>query len=280
MTNFLSRAEVENGYLRIDLSNYLEFVEFCNFFTGIGGYYFRGQKDSDWTLTTTLDRFSKKLDNRMTGTYDYLLNSFSRLLRGIASIEKDVANNEDELWALGQHYGLPTPLLDWTESAFISLFFAFEDQIPSNSGRRTVWAIHRYIEEAMQKFNQEKNKYTEFKFVDPITDHNNRLISQRGIFTKQPLNFQFEQWVMHEFQGVTTKGMLFKITLPEQERRIILGQLNLMNINFSSLFPDVSGAARQAAFSLQDILNTSILQMDNQQLFEHANYNHLNRNNA
>ena len=49
--------------------------------------------------------------------------------------------SDDEWWALGQHFGLATPLLDWTRSAYVACFFACEDPNPPLSGFRAVWAF-------------------------------------------------------------------------------------------------------------------------------------------
>lgn len=42
-------------------------------------------------------------------------------LRGVQPPFPDFDSLEkDEIWAIGQNYGLPTPLLDWTEEPYIA----------------------------------------------------------------------------------------------------------------------------------------------------------------
>ena len=111
-----------------DFSDLLE----SDFFNTNGvQFIFRGHRRYDWSLLPTLGRLT---ENGIVG--DHLaskqLDLFRRAVRGRL---KDTSlltegGQDDELWSVGQHHGLMTPLLDWTYSPYVALFFAFakEDQ--------------------------------------------------------------------------------------------------------------------------------------------------------
>lgn len=51
--------------------------------------------------------------------------------------------NKWEIYALMQHYGLPTRLLDWTQSALVGLYFALTTN-PESDKNRVVWVLDPY----------------------------------------------------------------------------------------------------------------------------------------
>jgi FRG domain len=241
-----STTNPQNGFLHSRLSSFDDFRNFANYFSDDLGFIFRGHARCEWNLETSLDRLIRRINPVQTDlktTYEFQLRLFVKSIRGRTNAIKDVSSNEDELWALGQHYGLATPLLDWTSSLYVSLFFAFIDPIPAPKGFRTVWALHRDgVIEAMAAYNADLEYYEQFSFIDPLTDHNTRLISQAGAFTRQPLGFDVPSWVQTQFQG-STEAYLFKIDVPDSERLRILRHLRQMNIHSGTLFPDLNGAS-------------------------------------
>ena len=80
-------------------------------------WWFRGQADATWDLVPKVWRTHDEQDER------YLTNLFyqkAKLRHAQFPNDADYAG-----WlALMQHYGLPTRLLDWTESALIGAYFA------------------------------------------------------------------------------------------------------------------------------------------------------------
>ena len=106
-----------------------------------GQWCFRGQSDARWALNTSLDRAVRREYSSATGSgYSHLPRTpeirnllFRFQQQAYQYITHPPASDDLTSWlALMQHYGVPTPLLDWTASAYVGLYFAIEEATPDD----------------------------------------------------------------------------------------------------------------------------------------------------
>lgn len=161
----------------------------------------------------------------------------------------------EDWWILGRHHGLVTPLLDWSESPYIAAFFALNDYMESlNPGFKLgmptggiTWgegsiAIWELVEtEGMEN--------GEFSIIRPETEfsvHSLRIRAQKSVFTKLTHNVHLD---LESYLGSRDLiSCLERYDIPGVEAAKALRDLELMNITFSDLFPDLGGAAARANF--------------------------------
>jgi hypothetical protein len=244
-------------------SSFFDFVEaelFGKLIPSKHTYVWRGQRRSDWSLSTTLDRLFGRLNLLKAGTSiletksSEHLESFKYASRGRRG-RTPASLLENEWWALGQHFGLATPLLDWTRSPFAAAYFAFEETASDQTEVRVVYALNQT---AVAQRNSELQEGPSFEtgrlpileFIDPMSDENPRLVSQDGCFTRAPIGTPIEQWVADAFRD-SAASVLLRIEIPNSDRVSCLRALNRMNINHLSLFPDLGGASRSTNLRLE-----------------------------
>lgn len=214
---------------------------------------YRGQRESTWPLRTSIDRIFLEQHKKVPSVADAEkhLRTFKFATRGRLG-QGWAPSDDDSWWSLGQHFGLATPLLDWTESPYVAAYFAFSE--PNSSGdavtkERIVYCLDPV---EIEKANSGLNLLEQVRIIQPLLDQNARLVSQRGLFTRLPLGTDLENWVRTNFQGQNDLGVLVKIVIPEspQDREKFLRILNRKNINPLTLFPDLFGASTHANNSI------------------------------
>ncbi len=94
-------------------------------------YVYRGQANADWDLESSLERvISEKWDKEVAKrAEDFSLIQFQSKFHLYDN--ENVPPNTKLAWlAIMQHYGVPTRLVDFTESPYVALYFALESYNP------------------------------------------------------------------------------------------------------------------------------------------------------
>lgn len=211
-------------------------------------FIWRGQgKNESWKLQTTLDRALPKEQINKKCVENHL-NNFKYALRGRITSDINLLE-EDEVWAIGQHFGLVTPLLDWTFSPFIAAYFAYEYEYSYSEHieDRVIYAINtKFIEKELSDIG--------IKIVYPLSNYNKRLINQNGVFLKIPVGVSLEDVIKKK--KCSEEKVFFKFIIRESKsfsREEVLTIINSMNINRLTLFPDIDGSASYCNMKLKNI---------------------------
>jgi hypothetical protein len=218
------------------------------------GYIWRGHRREDWSLSSSLDRMFERLgyvenltDRDLERLADAHLATFTFAARGRRGPAPPKLL-ENERWALGQHFGLATPLLDWSTSPYTAAYFAFEEPDAGTPVRcvygLNVAAIRAHNHQIINGKSIETVRPPVLDIIDPLMDDNPRLVSQGGLFTRGPIGMPVERWVAQAFEGDSKTRALIRIDIPNGDRLPFLRELYRMNVTHLSLFPDLIGASR------------------------------------
>jgi hypothetical protein len=251
------RKQIARGVCELTLESFKDFPSLITAdFNETRRYVWRGQQCSNWKLETSLSRRVQKKSTPAGELSKIQLNRFRQAARGRRGTNPPRLE-DNELWALGQHVGLATPLLDWTFSPYVGLYFAFADpDLKEQTPHRCVFAlqrpaIKRRTTEIMSRRGQDATDG--IAFFEPESDENSRVLSQRGLFTISPIRSTIDDWIAENFKDPKS-DILIKILVPNSDRLDCLKMLNRMNVNHLTLFPDLFGAAQFTNVHL-DVLN-------------------------
>lgn len=246
-----------HGIFRVRLTSWKYFSDFIHQeMLDYRNFIWRGQRCTDWTLESTLDRQLKKTAaSKRKWVYRAHLENFKLSTRGRRGPHPPPLKTENDWWALGQHFGLSTPLLDWTTSPYVAAYFAFFNLGVTQTQRRSVFAFFQPAIETKSREIQKSHTGPErapiVEFLRPFSDENARLVNQGGLFSRAPDSVDVETWQRTNFDKTLDNWLLTKIEIPNKDRELALRMLNRMNINHLTLFPDLFGASRHCNIDLQ-----------------------------
>jgi hypothetical protein len=224
-----------------NLADYLSVIS--SLITGTDQFWFRGHEDAGWELTPTALRYKRQNDRtRALG----LVAGFKRVAE-IKLTRPPLANEELKWVQLARHYGLPTRLLDWTESATIALYFAPLNSsvdgmvfilnpvdlnrmsYPKNPRIFSAQSDEKIIATYLKLGARESARGPGTIAINPVWN-SERLMLQKGVFTLHGSRFQLD--------GRQAPSLVGLPILKECKVRMLF-ELGRVGVDEMSIFPEL-----------------------------------------
>jgi len=221
-------------------------------------FVYRGVDDASSKLISSLNRVcahNLKLEKA-------IMNSFQKY--GYADV-KDI-HSTWQLLAMGQHYGLPTRLLDWTYSPLVAAHFATENyhlfdrdgaiycydlretnkQLPSplkeeldnsNSHIFTISMLEKHIKDYLEMYRLSEKPY--YLFFEPASG-SDRIANQYALFAV----CSDRTYTLEELIDTPETESLYKIIIPKEAKLEIRDKLDYINISERLIYPGLDGICK------------------------------------
>jgi hypothetical protein len=226
---------------------------------------FRGQASADWKLASSLQREFPEV----VSFEDFYMQCFEPSLRLLGGVFKwDIPEMPDFTltataafnkmsWygpmARLRHHGAPSPLLDWTRSAYIAAFFAFDPPIAKKDSRVAIFSYREYCGSGKGWEGSKPHIATLGHFV---STHRRHILQQceytmcvkNGSNGTGMLFAPYDDAISgRPYQGLLKFDDFIQFTIPVSERDEALDDLEKMNINEYSLFETDDAMVRTVA---------------------------------
>jgi len=228
-------------------------------------FLYRGMPNVSYKMQTSLSRCCGELQKTLEPA---ILNNFAKYaVKEDPSVSQSIWNR----MITGQHYGLPTRLLDWTHSALVALHFAMSEDNLEEMDKHdcVVWRI-----DMQEQINHLPEKYrlavgreqstlfsvemltritdSPFQYDEDMGDHsmviieppstNPRIVSQYSFFALIPMGITDIEKYLNEHTQRTVKYVIDR-----QLRWRVRDMLDQLNISERLLYPGLEGLSKWIA---------------------------------
>lgn len=238
-------------------------------------FIFRGHADSSWKLESTLERvIGKKWSTDQARNFeDYSLNLFKSKYHIYNDSEHEPKSKLAWL-SIMQHYGVPTRLIDFTESPYVALYFALEAYDPLLKHDLAIYAIdyNSIMDESLAYISRRDSSFKKARrdiigkqdeLFDDVVDRfsyevvwiteplelNARIDRQAGTFL---ISGDKEKRIENLLSCDMYKHVeMIKFIIPSDMYQNIYALLRKMNINAKTIYGDLSGLAKSIKIDMQ-----------------------------
>jgi hypothetical protein len=237
---------MDNEIEIIKLNDLQSILNYCMILRQNSYWAFRGQRSKDWDVELHHKDFN----------LESIFDSFFKFKDRCKEFPQPDYLHENDNWRwlfYAQHFGLKTPLLDWTTNPLIAVYFAVENIISKfedDQDNGAIWAIKVCKSKFLwaDKIKQQPENTNEWFMIKPppVT---NRIVRQSGLFTYHPSIDKFTintpEKEFKKIEIINTNG--------KNPTKRIRQELGIMNIHHASLFSEPSGVANFVNYELPDL---------------------------
>lgn len=262
------------------LSDYIKYIEqFTEGYYHSHLFLFRGEAKADYTLIPALYRTttSQDITYKIYMESDCERSIIHQFITEAMSYADSISTEDIFRWVqYAQHFGVPTRLLDWTANPLVALYFACCSN-PQANGK--IYILHpdlyaqivnkdnknnmigKTIKDEVYKTIWEKEKTFSYPIIFKPYYFDKRMSAQSSWFMvwgerKKPLDKIIEELEMSGkgsswFRVRNKEGIIYETTqedtalssivIPSDNKKMILHELNRVNINKATLFPGLDG---------------------------------------
>jgi len=239
-------------------------------------FLFRGQSQASHPIASTLERVGKG----DISFYEYyqqvssvlpLIQSMTGLSFNLEPIEKiknwyrDFSNVGGEhkllsveLLAFMRHHGFPSPLIDWSRSPYVALYFACSNEREKDGA---LWTYQEFVYDGKSVTNwhpmvvrvghnfvtHERHQRQQGDYLIACF-HDSKESSKNGIWKFVPFQCMYKR----QFEERVGQDQLCKVIIKAEAKIPILKRLDAMNINAYSLYNSVDALMETEKFRLFD----------------------------
>ena len=214
--------------------------------------WFRGQRDRTFRLTCSLAR---------NGGLQKELPFLRRFKQNALPLMRSRPQNEWEWLLVMQHHGLPTRLLDWTESPLVALFFALGPDVPFDQEvDGCLWGLSPFDLNSVAIPDEPSGEvpclgedtHLNTYLPDRIQQQLHPLKPLAVIAPRNSPRIQMQQGVFTIFHrdlsalDMDNNNFLWRMLIPRDAKADLRTELTLLKVNRFTLFPELDTAATYA----------------------------------
>lgn len=259
--------------IEIEINSTEELIEQLNSLPN--NFFYRGHANAEWSLQSSLERIigTKWSAEEAKKFEEFSLVQFKPKFH-LYDHENVIPDSKLAWLSIMQHYGVPTRLLDFTESPYVALYFALEAYNPHSANDFAIFALD-YTEIMNRSLNHIRSKDAEFKETastiyekqDEIFENIVDLFPYDIVWIAEPkqlnarLDRQAGSFLLSGNRGLRIQEVLDSkpyTNVPMYKYRVhnslytgIFALLRKMNITSKSLYGDLDGLARSIRMQMQ-----------------------------